>query len=156
RLKRGVVVDLDPLVVDIDGNRRPAWADIGKVGPVALGDEVVVNVSAVDLGLGSGGFDIVHVNLTAGLAAEPVSDAHVMKLNYTSLQLRVEPVELAADAPRAGRGVAVVASPHGQLAPIAWAAKETRPDLRLGYVQVAGGALPGGFSRDVRRLLDDG
>ncbi len=32
------------------------------------GDEVVVNVAALDLGLGSGGFDVVHVNLTRGLA----------------------------------------------------------------------------------------
>ena len=31
------------------------------------GDEVVVNVEALDLGLGSGGFDVVHVNLTRGL-----------------------------------------------------------------------------------------
>jgi hypothetical protein len=32
-----------------------------------VGDEVIVNVQARDLGLGSGGFDIVHVNLTRGL-----------------------------------------------------------------------------------------
>ncbi len=31
------------------------------------GDEVVVNVAALDLALGSGGFDVVHVNLTRGL-----------------------------------------------------------------------------------------
>ena len=30
---------------------------------------VVVNVQALDLGLGSGGFDVVHVNLTRGLGA---------------------------------------------------------------------------------------
>src|SRR5256885_13010204 len=52
---------------------------------VEAGDEVVVNVAAVELGLGSGGFDIVHVNLTRGVEGG-VGDAHVMKLNYTSLQ----------------------------------------------------------------------
>ena len=31
-----------------------------------VGDEVVVNTQARDLGLGSGGFDIVHVNLSRG------------------------------------------------------------------------------------------
>ena len=31
------------------------------------GDELIVNVEARDLGLGSGGFDLVHVNLTRGL-----------------------------------------------------------------------------------------
>ena len=48
-------------------DRRPALADVALVGPAATGDEVVVNVAAVDLGLGSGGFDVVHVNLTRGL-----------------------------------------------------------------------------------------
>ena len=37
------------------------------VGEVEVGDEVVVNIEALDLGLGSGGFDVVHVNLTRGL-----------------------------------------------------------------------------------------
>ena len=36
-------------------------------GPVALGDEVLVNVQARELGLGSGGFDVLHANLTRGL-----------------------------------------------------------------------------------------
>ena len=31
---------------------------------------MVVNVAARDLGLGSGGFDIVHVNLTRGLEGD--------------------------------------------------------------------------------------
>ena len=58
------------------------------------GDEVVVNVAALDLGLGSGGFDVVHVNLTRGLEGGGVEgDAHVMKLNYTSLQHPVDPIE---------------------------------------------------------------
>src|SRR3954447_15365669 len=58
-----------------------------------VGDEVVVNVAALDLGLGSGGFDVVHVNLTRGLESGGGGDAHVMKLNYTSLQHPVESVE---------------------------------------------------------------
>ena len=36
-------------------------------GSREVGDEVIVNVQALDLGLGSGGFDVVHVNLTRGL-----------------------------------------------------------------------------------------
>ncbi|MGH2960646.1 MAG: DUF3866 family protein, partial [Solirubrobacterales bacterium] len=38
------------------------------------------------------------------------------------------------------------------LAPAAWAAAEARPGLRVGYVQTAGGALPGSISRDVAEL----
>src|ERR1700689_711999 len=52
------------------GKRREAIADVGLVGLSEVGDEVIVNVQALDLGLGSGGFDVVHVNLTRGLGGE--------------------------------------------------------------------------------------
>ena len=99
KLRRGVVVEageeapVQRLQVDVDGELRPAIADTAMVGPSALGDEVVVNTEAKDLALGSGGFDVVHVNLTRGLAGEGEPGAHVMKLNYTSLQHAVLPVE---------------------------------------------------------------
>ena len=66
-LRRGVVVSVDPLEVEIDGDPRRAWADEVLMGETREGDEVVVNVAALDLELGSGGFDVVHVNLSRGL-----------------------------------------------------------------------------------------
>jgi hypothetical protein len=42
------------------------------------------------------------------------------------------------------------------LAPAAWAAARRRPGLRLGYVQTAGDALPGGVSSEVARLRESG
>ncbi len=68
KLRRGMVVAADPLTVDVEGEERPAWADRSLVGEVSEGDEVIVNTESLDLGLGSGGFDVVHVNLTRGLA----------------------------------------------------------------------------------------
>lgn len=159
KLRRGTVVEADPLVVEVDGERRRAWADEGLVGPAEVEDEVVVNTAALDLGLGSGGFDIVHVNLTRGLTGgEAPSGVHVMKLNYSSLQHAVDPVEAPADAEaRPLRRIPVLVLPlHGHLAPAAWAAaagaKNDAP--RIGYVQSAGGGLPGSLSRDVRALRD--
>lgn len=94
KLRRGTIVSGDPLLVEVAGERRPAWADESLLGEIREGDEVVVNIAALDLGLGSGGFDVVHVNLTRGLEGEGTEgDAHVMKLNYTSLQHPVQPVE---------------------------------------------------------------
>ena len=69
KLRRGIVITADPLEVEVDGEVRRAWADPGLVGPCEAGDDVVVNTSALDLALGSGGFDIVHVNLTRGSLA---------------------------------------------------------------------------------------
>lgn len=153
-LRRGVVVCADPLEVEIDGARRRAWADEALLGEMRAGDEVIVNAAALDLGLGSGGFDVVHVNLTRGLAGGVEGDAHVMKLNYTSLQHPVEPVE-GADGERRSVPVAVLPL-HGHLAPAAWAAAQAWPGTRVGYVQTAGGALPGSLSRDVATLRERG
>ncbi len=165
QLRRGVVVGEDPLRVEIDGERRAAWADTTLLGEMREGDEVIVNVAALDLGLGSGGFDVVHVNLTRGLGSSGGGGEHVMKLNYTSLQHPVDPMErplVPADgidgrgvAARPGRAIPVLVLPlHGHLAPAAWAAAQTAPGLAVGYVQTGGGALPGAMSRDVLELRE--
>jgi hypothetical protein len=181
-LRRGVVVSADPLEVEVEGVPRRAWADEALLGPMREGDEVVVNAAALDLGLGSGGFDVVHVNLTRGLGGGAPGEDHVMKLNYTSLQHPVAPVEaLEPPGPHASaselrrlygppnseagadggdgarKTVPVGVLPlHGHLAPAAWALGQVRPGIRVGYVQTAGGALPGGLSRDVAELRDRG
>jgi hypothetical protein len=168
KLRRGTVVSVDPLEVEVDGEGRPAWADEILLGEMREGDEVVLNVAARDLGLGSGGFDVVHVNLTRGLEGNGEGEAHVMKLNYTSLQHPVDTVERPVagfDATEIGpkgatkpaaRPPALVLPLHGHLAPAAWAAAQARPGLRVGYVQTGGGALPGSLSRDVRQLRERG
>lgn len=143
--------------MDVAGERRPAVAYPDLTGPVEPGDDVVVNTQARDLRLGSGGADVVHANLTRGLGGEGVGGAHVMKLNYTSLQHAVHPVEERAPA-LAGpleQPVAVI-SLHGQLPCVAWAVAQAMPGARVGYVQTAGGALPGAHSRVVRDLRDRG
>lgn len=157
QLRRGLVVSAAPLVVEVDGERRPAWADEGLVGEVREGDEVLVNVAAVELGLGSGGLDLVHANLSRGLEGGG-GEAHVMKLNYTSLQHPVEPVERPVGDPPSGRRSApvLVLPLHGHLAPAAWALAQAAPGSRAGYVQTGGGALPGALSRDVAELREWG
>jgi hypothetical protein len=45
---------------------------------------------------------------------------------------------------------------HGHLAPAVWAAAEAKPGLGIGFVQTAGGALPGSLSRDVAVLRERG
>jgi hypothetical protein len=160
KLRRGVVVSAEPLEVEVGGERRRAWADEVLLGEMRDGDEVVVNTAALDLELGSGGFDVVHVNLTRGLEGGVEGGEHVMKLNYTSLQHPVEPKERRVVRETADihpKVAPVLVLPlHGHLAPAAWAAAQAAPELQVGYVQTGGGALPGSLSRDVAQLRERG
>src|SRR6185437_3848207 len=162
KLRRAVVVETGDahgleqrLTTEVQGRRREAIAEVSLVGRAQVGDELLVNVQALDMGLGSGGFDIVHANLSRGLDAPEASDGGVMKLNYTSLQHAVAPVDDAqADLP-VRRPVGVLAL-HGQLSAVAWAFASAAPGKVLGYVQTVGGALPGGHSHTVRALRERG
>jgi len=161
KLRRGIVSRADPLHVRIGDEERPAWADRAMVGEMHSGDEVIVNTEGLDLELGSGGFDVVHVNLTRGLDRAADGSATAMKLNYTSLQHPVEPVEAwhpgrEEGAPELRPIPVLVLGLHGQLAPAAWAAQRRGRGLRIGYVQTWGGALPGALSEVVRRLRSEG
>ena len=163
-LRRGTVVEVPHanartarVTVELaDGARRAAIAYPALTGAVERGDEVVVNVEAQELGLGSGGFDIVCVNLTRGLGGERKPGAHVMKLNYTPLQHSVDPVEQGLETAPSALGMPVVVLPlHGYLPAAAFAVSHHSPAARVGYVQSAGGALAGQLSNVVATLLGD-
>jgi uncharacterized protein DUF3866 len=166
KLRRARVLDAEPepageqrLQIELSvapGHRRDAVADVGLVGRSAPGDELIVNVEALDLGLGSGGFDVVHVNLTRGLEFAGAPGAHVMKLNYTSLQHSVAPVEREGELGLPLERPVGVLALHGQLAAVAWAFAQAAPGKQLGFVQSEGGALPGGHSRTLRELRERG
>ncbi len=50
---------------------EPAYVLTQLIGTVAVGDRVVVNTTAVDLGLGTGGWHFVHWNLERASWSEP-------------------------------------------------------------------------------------
>jgi len=134
--------------IEVDG--VPCVAYPGLTGPVALGDDVIVNVQARELGLGTGGFDILYANLTRGLELPPDPDAHVMKLPYTPMQTAVRHVEETRELPETLGGMPVVCcSLHSQVAPVCAGIGAA---ARVAYVQVAGGALPVALSDTVRAL----
>ena len=156
-LRRGsvtAVTERHEGIVRLEVDGRPCVAYPGLTGPVALGDDVLVNVQAVELGLGTGGFDVLHANLTRGLDLDAPPDAHVMKLPYTSLQHAVRHAEEDGARLQSLDGMPVVCcSLHSQVAPACAGLGE---GLRVAYVQVPGGALPVPFSDTVRALRHRG
>ena len=121
-LRRGrvtAVVERLPELVRCEVDDTPCVAYPRLTGPVEEGDEVIVNIQARDLELGSGGFDLLHVNLTRGLDLLAEPGAHVMKLPYTSLQHAVPHAEETEKLVRGLAGMPVVCcSLHSQVAPV--------------------------------------
>ena len=137
------------------GNRL-AYVLTQLIGPVAVGDEVVLNVTATDLALGTGGWDIVHWNLSRRELDQP-GDGHIIKLRYTSLQADVGVHAEQGDIDTPLEGLPVVAGfLHSQLAPVAVAFAAARPGARLGYVMTDSAALPLALSDLVAALTDRG
>lgn len=138
--------------IEVDGERCVSYP--GTTGPVEVGDDVVINVQAEQLGLGSGGFHVVYVNVTRGLGIDPEPGAHVMTLPYTPLQKAVRFVEEGtALTAELGDMPVVCCSLHSQVAP---AVAGVGQGARIAYVQLAGGALPVSLSDSLRALKERG
>lgn len=152
-LRRGTVtaiVERHPDLVRLEVDGTPCIAYPRLTGPVEVGDEIVVNVQARELELGSGGFDILHVNLTRGLDLDVEANAHVMTLPYTPLQQAVRHGEEDALADALPGTPVVCCSLHSQVAPVCAALG----GVEVAYVQVPGGALPVSLSDAVRTLRE--
>ncbi|MDQ1373504.1 MAG: hypothetical protein QOJ09_842 [Actinomycetota bacterium] len=141
--------------VEVDGEQ--AYVLNQLIGPVAVGDRVVMNTTAVELGLGTGGWHVVHWNLERD-AWSARGAGHEMKLRYTSLQVDTG----MAPAPEPGDWRAEIDPPlvacflHSQVAVVANAFKHVAPQKALGYVMTDGGALPLAFSDVVAHMRDAG
>jgi len=128
---------------DAEPTVERAYALTDVIGPVGVGDRVVVNTTAVDLALGTGGWHVVHWNLNRG-DWTGAGGGHVMKVRYTSLQADTGVAEEHdPDIPTDLGGVPVVAcSLHSQVGVVAATIADLAADLRVAYVMTDGGALP--------------
>jgi len=174
QLRRGVVegvADERPgaieLTVRVEGEaeRSPAIAYPTLCGEVRPGDRVLLNTTAVALGLGTGGAHFVVAVEGREPGELPDDGARVMKLRYTPLQTSIRSVE-ETDGPHRDayeraeaqglRGAPVVWLPlHSLLAPAAAGAIAAGAE-RVAYVMTDGAALPAGLSRLAARLRSDG
>jgi hypothetical protein len=153
---------LQRVEVDLGEGPEHAYVLTQLTGTVSVGDRVVVNTTAVELGLGTGGWHVVHWNLERDEWAER-GPGHIIKGRYTSLQTDVGSAEellseLAEVESIDGMPV-VAAALHSQLPAAAVAFKERLPDARLAYVMTDAAGLPLALSDLVfelreRELLD--
>ncbi|WP_369372780.1 DUF3866 family protein [Promicromonospora sp. Populi] len=150
--------------------RALAYTDL--VGEPAPGDALLLNVSALARGLGTGGYALV-VGPASGATDLPPDPAqgpgHLVKARYTPLQTMVLGVDeqesphhaTLADADSLDGMPVVVADLHSALPAVVAGLRHaagraaTGPDsLKVAYIMTDGGALPAAFSRTIAALRD--
>ena len=164
-------VELD---VSVDGAQVRALAYPALTGRPQPGDRVLINTTALDLGLGTGGYALV-VAIPDRLPPDPARAGHLVKARYTPLQPTVLGADeqgsphhdVLRDADDIDGMPVVVADLHSALpavlAGVFDSAERTRGDssssrgpARVVYVMQDGGALPAWFSRTCATLKDAG
>ena len=165
------------VTVRVGGTLVPALAYPQLTGRPEPGDEVLLNVTALEMGLGTGGYALV-VAIPGRLPADPAGNGHLVKARYTPLQATVlgadeqdSPYhELLRDADDLAAMPVVIADLHSALPPVlaafhagrAAAAGQGPADggavarPRAAYVMLDGGALPAWFSRTAAALREAG
>jgi hypothetical protein len=130
-------------------------------GAIEVGDRVVVNTTAVDLELGSGGEDFVLWNLRNTEAGSP-SGGHILKVRYTPWQLDTITAEspespyhdLLADSSSIENMPVVACSLHSQIAPALAMIRSLGSSTRLAYLMTDGASLPLAHSDLVAELRE--
>src|SRR5215831_16033056 len=156
-----------PGAVELDvtsgGAAMPALAYPALTGRPQVGDRVLLNVTALELGLGTGGYALV-VAVPERLPDGPAGSGHLVKARYTPLQATVLGAdeqgsphhEVLAGADDLGGMPVVVADLHSALPAVLAALRAGFPDPRVAYVMLDGGALPAWFSRTTAALREAG
>lgn len=157
------------LRVDVDGIDTPALALTALVGSPVPGERVLVNVSALRRGLGTGGYALVVANTSTQPADPPTAPGHIVKARYTPLQQMVLALEEQEsphhEAMREHRDITaghlrglpvVVAELHSALPAVVAGIRDLAPRARVGYVMSDSAALPLALSDTVAALVDAG
>jgi uncharacterized protein DUF3866 len=155
--------DLVELSVETADGVVPALAYPAMVGAPREGDRVLLNTTALALGLGTGGFALV-VALPDRLPPDTDGPGHIVKARYTPLQTTVLAADeqdsphhdVLRDADDLDGMPVVIADLHSAVPAVLAGLREHRPDAAVAYVMSDGGALPLWFSRSVRELRTAG
>ncbi len=179
--REGRVVSLDrewdgalECTVDVLNPASGAWTPIAAlayphlVGRLRPGDAVLLNTTALEAGLGTGGYAFVVAprdRLPDQSGLEPsLGPGHLVKARYTPLQTMVLGVdepdsvhhEVLREADDLDSMPVVVADLHSALPAVIAGIRARRPSLRVAYVMTDGAALPAWFSRTVAGLREAG
>jgi hypothetical protein len=134
------------------------------VGEPRPGELVLLNTTALEAGLGTGGYAFVVAVPHRPPLGSTLPDGHLVKARYTPEQVSVLGAdeqgsphhELLRDADDLFGMPVVVADLHSSLPAVVAGVRALRPAARVAYVMTDGGALPAWFSRTVAGLREAG
>lgn len=169
-MKRGRVVKIlsqtkerTKVMVSIEGDDSLAINYNLLTGNINVNDEVILNTTAVELSLGTGGYHFVVYNLNYTYQGVE-GMGHIMKCRYSPLQLKVFTAE-EQDNPnheifhrfQSLDGFPVmVGTLHSMVAPTVAMIKHIKPNVKIAYIMTDAAALPIYFSDTVYDLKDKG
>src|SRR4051794_30972814 len=167
RERRRGAMELDVDVVAAAGSSRescPALAYPPLVGEPRVGDLVLLNTTALEADLGTGGYAFV-IAVPERIPLDPsLGEGHLVKARYTPQQVTVRGADeqgsphhaLLRDADDLLGMPVVVADLHSSLPAVVAGVRAVRPSARVAYVMTDGGALPAWFSTTVAGLRGAG
>lgn len=149
------------IIVSLDKKLEKAINYDYLTGMVKTGDKVILNTTAVQLGLGTGGYHFVIYNLNH--RGENMEEkGHIMKLRYSPFQIKTYAVE-EEDSPyhdlfhqfkSLNDMPVIVGTIHSMLTPIAASLKYLNRDLKIAYIMTDGASLPIYLSNTVYQLKE--
>lgn len=139
---------------------------IEETGMCAVEDLVVINTIGNRLGLGTGGYNFVYLNLSNKSGEGKVLDrnhGHIIKMKYTPGQIRVKAVEERIEyknvfdvEPKLLPRPVVYAILHSMISPLVTTIKYIMPNAIISCVYTYGGAMNANNSFTLKRLRSSG
>lgn len=131
-------------------------------GECTIGDEVLFNITAVELKLGTGGYDFVIANLTSPPLKRSLTKEHIIKNRYTPLQFAIHSGEEVNIGNQKDKLMAdtlmsipvLIISLHSMLPIIALYLKQQNPNSNIVYVMTDATSLPIWLSDHVGTLME--
>lgn len=147
--------------VNLDNTTAKAINYDDLTGIIRVGDIVIVNTTAVELSLGTGGTHFVIFNFS-NQSKNLEGKGHIMKLRYTPHQIRCLAAEeedseyhdVFNNFKSLDNHRVVIGTLHSMLAPIVAMLKWLDNSIKINYLMTDGGSLPIHFSKTVRELLN--
>lgn len=150
--------NIQELLVLVEDKEQKAYNYLNMANKASVGNMVLINTTAVELSLGTGGYHFVISNLDNKLK-EQSKDGHIMKLRYTPMQIKVKSVEefdeyknkiekfkTLDDLP------VVTGLLHSMLVPFACSYKYLNKNKKIVYIMTDEGALPAFLSNNIKVL----